>query len=90
MKLETLVMKNNLALKNQNTVLQVFNFLKVLLSNNKLFLSVLLNIFYFIIGNNTELFNLVNFIYTRGITVYFETYNSKNIVHFKQDSSFSI
>lgn len=53
MKLETLVIKNNLALKKQNAVLQVFHFTKVPLSNNKLLLSMLLNIFYFIIGNNT-------------------------------------
>lgn len=71
-------------------MLQVFDFIKILLSNPQLLLFVLLNIFYFIIGNNTELFHLVNFIYTERITGYFETYNFKNIVYFKQDSSSDI
>lgn len=58
-------------------MLQLFNFIKIPLSNPKLLLSVLLNIFYSITGNNVELFHLINFIYTETIIVYFEIYNLK-------------
>lgn len=43
-------------------MLQVLNFIKIPLPNPKLFVSVLLNVFYFITGNGTELFHLVKFI----------------------------
>lgn len=56
-------------------MLQLFNFIKMPLSNPKLLLSVLLNTFYSITGNNVELFHFVNCIYTERIIVYFGTYN---------------
>lgn len=49
-----------------------------------------LKIFYFVIGNNTELFHLVILIYAQGNITCFETYNFKNIGSFKQDSSLDI
>lgn len=52
-------------------MLQHFNFIKIPLSNPKLLLSLLLNIFYSTTGNNVELFHFVDFIYTETIIVYF-------------------
>lgn len=54
-------------------MLQVYNCIKISLSNPKLLLSVLLHTFHLITGN-TELFHLVSFIYTERIITYFETY----------------